>query len=219
MSGLTVEIWSDVACPFCYIGKRNFEQALGQFEHRDDVEVIWRSFQLGPQMPKQTSGDIFDVLAAKYGGTREQAIEMNSRVDGMAREAGLDCDFPAIKPTNTRDAHRLVHLASFSGLQDEAKERLFKAYFIDGENVSDPETLTRVGVEIGLDGDDISALLGSDAFATEVEAEHEQAVEFGISGVPTFVFDRKSGISGAQPSEILLEALRTAWAASASPAT
>ena len=214
---MKVEIWSDIACPFCYIGKRSFDEAFAQFEHARETEVVWRSFQLGPGMPKQIKGDIYDVLAAKYGGTREQAQAMNGRVSAMAEQTGLECDFDAIKPTNTLDAHRLVHLAGRHGLAAEAKELLFEAYFRDGLNVSDHGVLTGLADKLGLDPADVSELLATDLYATEVVAEQDEAHDLGISAVPTFVFDRKSGIPGAQTSDLLLEALRTAWA-SESPA-
>jgi len=214
---LKVEIWSDIACPFCYIGKRSFEQAFSQFDHAVDTEVVWRSFQLGPGMPKQVNGDIYDVLAAKYGGTREQAKTMNGRVSAMAEQTGLDCDFDSIKPTNTLDAHRLVHLASGSGKADQAKELLFEAYFRDGLNVSDHEVLRAIGRSLELDPVAVDDLLAGELYKAEVESEHEQATELGISGVPTFVFDRASGVSGAQSPDLLLQALQTAWASSQAP--
>ena len=208
---MRVEIWSDIACPFCYIGKRSFDEALARFEHADDVEVIWRSYQLGPGMPKEISGDIYDVLAAKYGGTREQAREMNGRVAAAAEAVGLDCDFDSIQPTNTLDAHRLVQLATAAGRQGEAEELLFEAYFRDGLNVSHASVLERISAVLGLDRGDVAELLEGDGFSQQVADEQEQANELGISAVPTFVFDRTSAVQGAQSSDLLLEALRTAW--------
>lgn len=210
---MRVEIWSDIACPFCYIGKRSFDEAFARFEHSAETEVVWRSFQLGPGMPKQIKGDIYDVLAAKYGGTREQAQTMNGRVAAMAEQTGLKCDFDAIKPTNTLDAHRLVHLAGRHGVAAEAKELLFEAYFRDGLNVSDHDVLKGIADRLGLDPGEVSELLATDLFAAEVVAEQDAAHDLGISAVPTFVFDRRSGVPGAQTSDLLLEALRTAWAA------
>jgi predicted DsbA family dithiol-disulfide isomerase len=213
---MRVEIWSDVACPFCYIGKRSFEKAFEEFEHAEATEVVWRSFQLGPGMPKQVNGDIYDVLAAKYGGTRDQAIEMNARVAGMAEQTGLDCDFDSIQPTNTGDAHRLVHLAAESGLADDAKVRLFEAYFRVGLIVCDPDVLRGVGAKLGLDPAAVDELLAGDRIADEVERVQDQATEFGIGAVPTFVFDRASAVPGAQSTELLLDALNTAWSMSES---
>ena len=208
---MRVEIWSDVACPFCYIGKRSFEQALERFEDSDATEVVWRSFQLGPAMPKEVRGDIYDVLAAKYGGTREQAIAMNARVANLAEDAGLDVDFDSIKPTNTFDAHRLIHLAGEHGLADSAKEALFEAYFRDGLNVGHHDSLRGVARRLGLDPTEVDELLAGDRFADEVERDQEQAHELGIGAVPTFVFDRASAIPGAQSADLLLDALQTAW--------
>ncbi|MEI6446884.1 MAG: DsbA family oxidoreductase [Actinomycetes bacterium] len=208
---MRVEIWSDVACPFCYIGKRSFEEAFRQFDNAEGTEVIWRSFQLGPGMPKEVKGDIYDVLAAKYGGTREQAIAMNLRVATLAEQVGLDCDFDSIKPTNTGDAHRLIHLATEAGRSDEAKEFLFEAYFRDGLNVSDHDVLRGIAQKLALDPAEVDDLLAGDRFASEVEHDQEQAHDLGIGAVPTFVFDRSSAVPGAQSTELLLDALNTAW--------
>ena len=210
---MTVEIWSDVACPFCWIGKRSFDAALESFEHAEETEVVWRSFQLGPDMPREFDGDIYDVLAAKYGGTRDQVRGANGRVASMAEAVGLETDFDAIRPTNTLDAHRLVHLARESGNESAMKERLFKAYFHDGSNVSDTGVLRRSAAEVGIDTTLAAETLASGEFADEVISEQEEARDLGISAVPTFVFDRRSAVSGAQSQELLLEALRTAWAA------
>lgn len=210
---MTVEIWSDVACPFCWIGKASFDRAFANFEHADETEVIWRSYQLGPGMPRETEGDIFDVLAVKYGGTREQARQMNGRVAALAEEAGLQCDFDAIRPTNTKDAHRLLHLARAHDKADEVNQNLFKAYFSEGSNVSDVGVLRRAGADAGLDPIEIGEMLESGDYSIAVEAEQDQAHELGISAVPTFVFDRASAVQGAQSEELLLRALDTAWAA------
>jgi hypothetical protein len=212
MSKMKVEIWSDIACPFCWIGKASFDKAFARFEHADETEVIWRSYQLGPGMPREMEGDIYDVLAAKYGGTRDDAKRMNGRVAEMADQVGLDCDFDAIRPTNTLDAHRVVHFARGEGMQDEAKERLFKAYFKDGSNVSDIGVLRRAAADAGLDPEGVGEMLESGDFAVAVEAEQEDAHELGISAVPTFVFDRASAVQGAQSEDLLLQALETAWA-------
>ncbi|CAB4871481.1 MAG: DsbA family oxidoreductase [Actinomycetes bacterium] len=210
---MTVEIWSDVACPFCWIGKRSFDEALSRFEHAEETDVVWRSYQLGPAMPRDYDGDIYDVLASKYGGTRDQAVAMNGRVREMADGIGLETDFDAIKPTNTLDAHRLVHHARRSGLADQTKERLFAAYFRDGSNVSDTGVLRRTGAEVGLDPTEVAEMLSSGDFTQAVALEQEQANDLGISAVPTFVFDRTSAVQGAQSADLLLDALNTAWTA------
>jgi predicted DsbA family dithiol-disulfide isomerase len=209
---MKVEIWSDIACPFCWIGKASFDKAFARFEHADETEVVWRSYQLGPGMPREMEGDIYDVLAAKYGGTRDDAKKMNGRVAAMAEEVGVDMNFDAIRPTNTLDAHRLVHFARPLGKQDEVKERLFEAYFHDGSNISDVGVLRRAAADVGLDPEAAAEMLESGDFAIAVQSEQEQAHELGISAVPTFVFDRSSAVQGAQSEDLLLQALETAWA-------
>ena len=213
MAKMQVEIWSDVACPFCWIGKTSFDRAFERFDHADETEVVWRSYQLGPGMPREIEGDIYDVLAAKYGGTREDAKKMNGRVAAMAEQVGLDCDFDAIRPTNTLDAHRVIHFARPLGKEGEVNERLFEAYFHDGSNVSDIGVLRRAGADAGLDPEAVGEMLESGDYSIAVQAEQEQAHELGISAVPTFVFDRASAVQGAQSEDLLLQALETAWAA------
>lgn len=209
---MKVEIWSDVACPFCWIGKTSFDRALARFEHADETEVIWRSYQLGPGMPREMDGDIYDVLSAKYGGTRDDAKKMNGRVAAMAEEVGVDMNSDAIRPTNTLDAHRLIHFARPLGKEAEVKERLFEAYFRDGSNISDVGVLRRAAADVGLDPEAAAEMLESGDYSIAVQAEQEQAHELGISAVPTFVFDRASAVQGAQSEELLLQALDTAWA-------
>jgi predicted DsbA family dithiol-disulfide isomerase len=208
-----VEIWSDIACPWCYIGKRRFEAALGQFEHRDDMRVTWRSFELDPSAPREREGDRATRLAAKYGLTVERAREMEQHLTDMAAGEGLDFRFDIARSGATFDAHRLVHLAQEHGLQDPMKERLLRAYFTEGELVGDHETLVRLGVEVGLEEDEVRHTLASDRYAEQVREDERMAAEFGISAVPTFVVDRSLGASGAQPPEALLELLRQGWAA------
>lgn len=208
-----IEIWSDLVCPYCYIGKRNFETALARFEHRDDVEVSWRSFQLAPDLPRDVEGDVHDYLAAKYGGGRERAKEMNARVTETAAAAGLTYNLDSAVLGNTFDAHRVTHLAARHGLQDEAEERLFRAYFTESEHLADPETLVRLASEIGLDPDEVRTTLAGDEFADAVRADIQAAHEMGISGVPTFVVDRRYAITGAQPPELILRALEQIAAA------
>ncbi len=189
---MKVEIWSDVVCPWCYIGKRRFENALGRFAHRDDVEVVWRSFELDPSAPARRTGDSAQRLADKYGMSREQAAASQDRLTQMAAAEGLAFQFENAKSGNTFDAHRLLHLAAEHGVQDEVKERLFRAYFSEGEAAD--------------------KVLGSDIYAAEVRAEEQEARELGINGVPFFVVDRRYGVSGAQPADVLLQALDRAWA-------
>ncbi len=206
-----VEIWSDVVCPFCYIGKRRFEGALARFAHRDDVEVTWHSFQLDPSAPATVAGSTRDRLAAKFGGA-ERAEAMIAHVTREAAGVGLPFDFDAMRPANTFDAHRLIHLAAAHGLQDAAKERLLAAHFVEGREVGDRDTLRELAAAIGLDPAEAAAALASDAHADAVRADLAEAHTLGISGVPFFVIDRKYGVSGAQPTEAFLDVLQQVWA-------
>lgn len=208
---MKVEIWSDVVCPFCYIGKRSFEDALSRFEHRDDVEVAWRSFQLDPSMPRSVEGGLNALLAKKYGRSLEEARGMNERVTGMAAEVGLTYDLDRAQPGNTLDAHRLLHHARARGRESELLERLLQAYFVEGELLSDHATLVRLAGEAGLDTDAAGQALASGAFEEDVRAEGEEAHDLGLGGVPAFVLDRRLLVSGAQPADALLQALGQAW--------
>lgn len=210
---MEVEIWSDVVCPWCYIGKRRFEKALEQFPHREAVNVHWRSFELDPNAPQQYPGTLNEMLARKYGTTPGQAAQMNARVSGLAADEGLDYHLDEAKPSNTFNAHRLLHLAAERGKQAEVKERLMRAYFTEGQPVGDPETLARLVAEAGLDVGEARAALATDEYADDVRADEERAAMFGIRGVPFVVIDERYGVSGAQPTEVFLQALQTAWAA------
>ncbi|HEY3828298.1 MAG TPA: DsbA family oxidoreductase [Solirubrobacteraceae bacterium] len=209
---MDVEIWSDIACPWCYIGKRRFEAALEQFEHRDDVNVTWRSFELDPAAPPERTGDRAERLAEKYGMTVEQARAAEQRLTDVAAGEDLPFRFDITRSGNTFDGHRLVHLAETHGLQDEMKERLLRAYFTEGELMSDHDTLVRLAGEVGLDEQEVRELLAGDRYADAVRADERTAGELGVSAVPTFVIDRKLGASGAQPPEALLDLLRQGWA-------
>jgi predicted DsbA family dithiol-disulfide isomerase len=207
-----IEIWSDVVCPWCYIGKRRLERALGQFEHADEVEIAWRSFQLNPDTPPGTAVPTPEYLASRFG---PQAKAMTGRVAELAAAEGLDFDFDAALTVNTLDAHRLLHLAADLGIGDAAKERLLRAHFTEGADLSDHQTLTRLLGEAGrgdADPERVRAMLAGTEYADAVRADIEQARRLGANGVPFFVIDRKYGISGAQPAETFLQALRTAYA-------
>jgi len=208
---MKVEIWSDVACPFCYIGKHRFEEALGRFGHRDGVTVEYRSFQLDPRAPREPEHDLFDVLARKYGISREQAIGMNHRVAEQGRETGIEFRFEDVIPSNTFDAHRLIKFAGRHGKEREVVELLFEAYFRDGLNVADHATLIGIAEKAGLDRRAAEDMLRSDAHADEVEADGLEASRLGARGVPFFVINRKYGVSGAQPTRVFLDALNRAW--------
>lgn len=208
---MRVEIWSDVVCPWCYIGKRNFEAALAGFEHGDDVEVTWRSFELDPRAPAEREGDYAVRLAEKYGVPLAEAQGMLTSMTSAAAGAGLAFDFDRARPGNTFDAHRLIHLAADRGAQDAMKERLLRATFTEGEPIGERGALLRLAVDAGLDREEAAAVLDGDAYATEVRADEAQAAELGISAVPFFVIDRTFGVPGAQPPDVLARALQRAW--------
>jgi predicted DsbA family dithiol-disulfide isomerase len=209
---MEVEIWSDVACPWCYVGKRRFEAALAQFEHRDDVTVTWRSFELDPEAPAERAGDRAEHLASKYGMSIEQARQAEAQMAQTAAGEGLEFRFDVARAGNTFDGHRLVHLAQAHGLQDAMKERLLRAYFSEGALISDHDALTRLAVEVGLPEEEVRDTLASDRYAAEVREDERAAHSFGIAAVPTFVVDRQLGASGAHPPEQLLSLLRQGWA-------
>jgi predicted DsbA family dithiol-disulfide isomerase len=207
-----IEIWSDVVCPWCYIGKRRFEKALERFERRDAVDLTWRSYLLDPSAPRTPSETTRAMLARKYGVSLEQADAMQARVTSLAAAEGLKYRVDLTRHESSMDAHRLLHLAKAGGLQDALKERLLSAHFIEGLSISDAATLSRLAAEVGLDAGEVSRVLGGNAFADDVKADIERAVRLGIRGVPFFLIAGRYGISGAQSSETMLEALRTAWA-------
>jgi predicted DsbA family dithiol-disulfide isomerase len=207
-----VEIWSDIACPWCYVGKRRFEAALASFEHRDEVQVTWRSFELDPSAPREREGERAAELAAKYGMTVEQARALEQQMTEVAASDGLDFRFERARAGSTFDGHRIIHLAGEHGLQDAMKERLLRAYFTDGELVGDHDTLVHCAVEVGVPEQEVRDTLAGDRFADAVRDEELTAQRLGISAVPTFVVDRALGASGAHPPAQLLELLRQGWA-------
>lgn len=208
---MRVDIWSDTACPFCYIGKRNFEKALAQFQHKDKVQVTMHSFELDPNAPKNQNVSMDQMLAKKYGMPIEKAREMNVSVTERAAQAGIHFDLEAAILTNHLDGHRLLHLAKERGVQSEMQEKLFAAYFSEGKDVSDHATLVQLGAEVGLKPAEVRDVLESEMYTTEVREDEAVANELGISGVPAFVLAEKYLISGAQPVETFIEALDAAW--------
>jgi predicted DsbA family dithiol-disulfide isomerase len=206
-----LEVWSDIHCPWCYIGKRRFERALDQFEHKDQVEIIWRSFQLDPDAPPEYKGNINDMLVEKKGISRAKAEAMHKHVTDLAAQEGLTYQFDKVRLSNSFDAHRLIHFAAEHGLQDKMQERLFYAYFTEGLYVGDHDVLAGLAAEVGLNADDVRAMLKTNQFANDVRADQQLAYDFGSNGVPFFVFERKYGISGAQPTELFLSALNQIW--------
>jgi predicted DsbA family dithiol-disulfide isomerase len=208
---MRVEIWSDVVCPWCYIGKRRFEQALEQFEHADAVEVVWRSFELDPNAPSARTESHAEHLAKKYGVSAAQVEAMDARLIGEAKKEGLEFHLAESKGGNTFDAHRLIHLAAESGRGGKMKERLMKAYFTDGVAIGERAELVRLAIEVGLDQEEVKAMLSSERLANDVRADEARARTFGISGVPFFAIDERYGVSGAQPADVLLDVLRQAY--------
>jgi len=210
---LQLDIWSDIACPWCYVGKRRLEAALARFPHRDAVDVTWRSFELDPAAPKTTpAGEkLAGRLAKKYGVPLAQAEGMMAKMTATAQADGLDLHFEKARSSNTFDAHRLVHFAAAHGKQGEMKERLFRAYMTEGEPLGERETLVRLAGEVGLDAAAVRAMLETNAHGAEVRSDEEAARELGISGVPFFVFARRFGVSGAQSADVLLEVLEKSW--------
>ena len=208
---MKIEIWSDVVCPFCYIGKRKLEKALDKFPLKDQVEIEWKSFQLNPEEKTNPSINTLEHLAQSKGWSMDQTREITSNVVEMAKEQGLEFDFEKAKVANTKNAHRLIHFAKKQGKGGEMKERLLKAYFSDGENVDDPNTLIKLGAEIGLNESEIKSMLASNQFDDAVDQDIYESRLIGVRGVPFFVLDRKFGISGAQPDEVFEETLEKAW--------
>jgi len=212
MKKMKVEIWSDVVCPFCYIGKRKFETALSQFKDKEYVEIEWKSFQLMPDMETDPNITIHQLLAKKLGVSLQQATSMNDQVANTAKQVGLVYNFNKSIPANTFNAHRLSHLAKHHGLQDKAEELLFRAYFTDGKNIDDINTLVQLAKEIGLDSTEARKVLESNQYADEVTQDIDEARQLGARGVPFFVVDRKMAVSGAQDSKAFLETIERAFA-------
>lgn len=204
---IKVEVWSDVACPWCYIGKRRLQNAIGEFD--GPVEVQWRSFQLDPTHPKgevMTQPEMF----AKRGIAADQVTQMNERVTSIAAEEGLAYDLDSYMVSNTKDAHRLSHFADARGVGDQMHERLFQAQMMEGKVLDDADVLVGLGEDVGIPAEDTRTMLASDTFAADVDADIADAGEVGVQGVPFFVFDRKYAVSGAQPQQVFAQALETA---------
>ena len=210
---MKVEIWSDVICPWCYVGKRRFERALARFGRAGDVVVKWRSFELDPMAPTTTDVDLVGHLAAKYGVSRSEAEAMNERVTKVAEGEGVTFRLDLARRGRTFDAHRLLHLAAEHGLQDELKEGLLAAYFTQGDPIADHGVLQRVAVAAGLDEAEVADALAGDRHGDTVRADETEARELGVGSVPFFVFDRRYAVAGAQPADVLLDLLERTWAA------
>ena len=210
---MRVEIWSDVVCPWCYIGKRRFEAALARFRHARDVEVVWRSFELDPSSPALYAGTNVERLARKYGVALEQAQAMLDRMTSVAAGEGLRVRLDEARSGNTFDAHRLLHLAAEWGVRSNLKESLLAAYQAEGEAISDHDVLVARAVDVGLDEADVRHALAGDRYATDVRRDEAEARNLGVSGVPFFVIDRRYAVSGAEATDVLLDVLERAWSA------
>ncbi len=208
---MKVEIWSDVMCPFCFIGKRRFEKALEKFPHKEEVEVVWKSFQLNPDMKTEPGKNINEYLAEVKGWSIDQAREMNDRVTAMAREEGLHYNFDQAIVANSFDAHRLVQLAKEKGKGDEMEEALFHAYFEEGKNIADATTLIDLAAGIGLARQEVSELLSGQSYSEQVDADIYEAQQIGVRGVPYFVLNDRYAVSGAQATDTFAGALEKAY--------
>lgn len=210
---MIIDIWSDMVCPFCYIGKRRLENALARFDDKDGVELRYRSFQLDPDARSNTGKNIHAVLAEKYKLSYDQARRMNHSLERQAKDEGLNYHMDGVIPAGTLDAHRLSHWAAEHNLQVELEERLMKAYFVDSLNIADRDTLARLAGEVGLDEKAALEVLSSDRYGEEVEQDQLEAEKLGIRGVPHFIINGRYQVSGAQPAEVFLEAMNKAKAA------
>jgi predicted DsbA family dithiol-disulfide isomerase len=211
MDKMKVEIWSDVMCPFCYIGKRRFESALEHFPFKDQLEIEWKSFQLNPDMPTDPTLNINQYLADVKGWTLDYAKEMNDHVTAMAADEGLTYNFDKSVVANSFDAHRFTHLAKASGLGEAAEEVLFQAYFTDGKNIADKNVLAELGSQIGLDAEKVKEVLNTEQYTDEVKHDVAEAQYLGIRGVPFFVMDHKYGVSGAQMVPVFVQTLEKSF--------
>lgn len=208
---LKVQIWSDVMCPFCYIGKRKIEEALSQFENKDAVEIEWKSFQLDPAFVATPGESIVEHLADKYGRNTDWAQSMIDNMTQNAKNSGLDFHFEKSILANSLNAHRLMHLAKNHHKADEVKEFLFKAYLTEGKNVNDWDTLKEISQKVGLPINEIESLIDSNIYTKEVQQDQQEAQSLGVTGVPFFVFDNKYAVSGAQPTDVFLKTLEKTW--------
>jgi predicted DsbA family dithiol-disulfide isomerase len=207
-----VEIWSDIVCPWCFVGKRQFERAMAQFEHAAETEVVWRSYELDPRAPAEREGSYSERIARKYGLEVGAARAAISRIVNAGAEVGIDFKFDTMRPGNTFDAHRLVHLAKERGMQDAVKERFLAANFFEGEPIGRHDVLARLAVEAGLDADDVRNVLAGDAYAEAVRVDERVAQSLGVTGVPFFLIDDAYGVPGAQDPMVFLNLLNRAWA-------
>lgn len=211
MEKIKVEIWSDIRCPFCYLGKRRFELALDQFQYKNDVALEWHSFQLDPYLITQPGVSVFDHLAEVKGISRQQSKQAHEQIVLQGKQLGVEYNFDKAVVANSFHAHRLTHLAKLHKRQNEMEELLFKAYFTDGVNISDIDSLIKLGIEVGIPADVVQRSMNSEDFTDNVTMDEAYARELGITGVPFFLFNEKISVRGAQPSETFLRALVKTW--------
>ncbi|MBF4464951.1 DsbA family protein [Flavobacterium sp. LC2016-12] len=205
---MKIEIWSDIMCPFCYIGKRQLETALKEFPG-NDFEIEWKSFQLDPTITPQSGKDVYTFLAERKGISVEQSIEMHKGVVERAKSVGLDYHFDKAIISNSLTAHRIIHLAKAKNLGDEMEEIFFKAYFTDGKDLNDTQTLIELGIQAGLDSNEVKEVVENEnLYLRDVKGDIKEAQEIGVQGVPFFVFDRKYAVSGAQPVEAFVNTIK-----------
>jgi predicted DsbA family dithiol-disulfide isomerase len=209
---LKIEVWSDIMCPFCYIGKRKFEAALEQFDHKNKVELIWKSYQLDPDIKESSQQKYYQYMAARKHIPESTAKQMIAQATEMAAQSGLQFKFDNAVPTNSFKGHVLSHLAAKYGVQNEAEELLFKAHFVEEKDIASEKVLLEIGKSIGLKEDEIKAALVSETFSKQVKEDIEEASKLGVQGVPFFVFNRKYAVSGAQASETFLDVIKKSYA-------
>ncbi|MDU0206498.1 DsbA family oxidoreductase [Paenibacillus sp. MAH-36] len=209
---MKIEVWTDIVCPYCYIGKRKFEEGLKKFKHRDSVEIVYRSFELDPHMAVHVNDDIYGLSAKKFGSTRAHMKAVHDDITKRAELDGLTFNYDTAIHTNTFNAHRLLHYSAQFGKTNELLERLYKAYFTDSLHIGDANTLVMIAIEVGLDAAGTAAMLDSEQYVAEVRADELKAQKLGVRGVPYFLMNGKYAISGAQSKEVFAEALEKAWA-------
>ncbi|QFG69910.1 DsbA family oxidoreductase [Ornithinimicrobium pratense] len=209
---MRIDVWSDLLCPFCHLGRRHLALALTEFEHADQVSVIWHSYQLDPDAPATLEGSNVQRLAEKYGVDRDQMVATQEQLAADAAEVGLDYRWEQTVGGNSYDAHRVIHLARFQGLEEAVTSRIMQAWFTEGRSIGDQDVLVELAADAGLDPEDVRGVLAQDSFGAEVRADIDLATRIGISAVPTFVLDQKFGVTGVQPVETMVGALRYAWA-------
>jgi predicted DsbA family dithiol-disulfide isomerase len=216
---MRIDVWADLVCPFCHVGRRRLDLALEQFEHGDQFDVIWHSFQLDRNAPAVSDRPVIDQVADKYGVSREQMVVTHEHMATEAAEVGLDFQWEQLQGGNSYDAHRLIHFARAQGRESAVTDRIMRGWYSEGAALGDRDTLTTLAVEAGLDEHAVRELLAGDEYGIDVRTDEAMAAQLGITAVPTFVFDQKYAVQGAQPVEIIVNALRHTWEDQGNPAT